>query len=52
MVTFLPHKKRKCVLHKNDSTSNWPRYQPRPHKIHLTTLECSASSESQANRIV
>ena len=31
MVTFLPHTKRKSVLYENDSTSNWPRYQSRPH---------------------
>ena len=31
MVTFLPQKKRKCVLYENDSTSDWPRYQPSPH---------------------
>ena len=51
-MTFLPQKQRKNMVYENDSTSNWPRFQSRPHYLHLTTLECSASSESQAVRIV
>ena len=52
MVTFLPHTERKSVLYENNLTSNWPLYQSRPHNLHLTTLKCSASSESQTVRIV
>ena len=52
MVTFLPQKQRKCVFYENDSTRNWPCCQSRPHLLHLATLDCSASLESQAVRIV
>ena len=51
-MAFLPQKQRKRMLYENESTSNWPRYQSRPHLLHLMKLECSASSESQAVRIV